>query len=274
MANRDPAWIRAHVEDEDDWSRWRQSPLQQVDVNVHIHYLRRWLQGQERVLEVGAGAGLFTKELAGIVERVVVVDMSEDKLARNRRNAEAMGYAGAIETWRQCNMVDLSQNYSEGEFDAVVCYGGPLSYILDLRHKAMRELVHVTKFDGLLFLSAKSLWGTVHESLPHIMRMDPRINQEIVDTGNLGPDKVAVASRFAHAYRADEFRAFIEEAGASVELMSASNCLSSTWKDLLNVWREDERTWQHLLDLELQACRQPGCLDMGSHILAIARKQA
>ena len=56
-----------------------------------------------------------------------------------------------------------------------------------------------------------------------------------------------------------------------MEAMSASNCLTSTWKDLLSVWREDERIWHHLLELELQACRQPGCLDMGSHILAMVR---
>ncbi|MBC7236879.1 MAG: hypothetical protein H5T69_13650 [Chloroflexi bacterium] len=130
----------------------------------------------------------------------------------------------------------------------------------------------MTKPGGLLFLSAKSLWGTVHEFLPHILRVDPRLNQEIVDTGNLGPDKVAVASRFWHAYRADEFKAFIESAGAVVQLMSASGCLTSTWKDLLSLWREDERIWKHLLDLEIQACRQPGCLDMGTHIIAVARK--
>jgi len=27
------------------------------------------------------------------------------------------------------------------------------------------------------------------------------------------------------------------------------------------------------LEIELEACREPGCLDMGSHILAVARKR-
>lgn len=31
-------------------------------------------------------------------------------------------------------------------------------------------------------------------------------------------------------------------------------------------------TWQHLLELELEACREPGCVDMGTHIIAVCRK--
>jgi hypothetical protein len=54
--------------------------------------------------------------------------------------------------------------------------------------------------------------------------------------------------------------------------MSASDCLSATWHELLSTWREDQRTWQHLLELEIEACREPGALDLGSHVLAIARK--
>ena len=67
-------------------------------------------------------------------------------------------------------------------------------------------------------------------------------------------------------------REFIEDAGAKVELMSASDCLSSTWKDLLPTWRSNKRTWKHLLELEIEACREPGSLDMGTHVLAVAQK--
>jgi len=272
MSDSDPGWVRPHSDDEDDWARWRQSPRQEVDFAVHIHYLQQWLRGGERVLEVGAGAGRFTRELADLVDRIIVVDISEDKLHRNRRNAEAIGYAQKVERWCQCDMVKLSDHIEANAFDAVVCYGGPLSYVFDRRHHAIRELVRAAKPGGLLLLSAKSLWGTVHEHLPTILRMDPRINREIVETGNLGPDKVAVTSRFWHAYHAAEFKSFIEDAGARVQELSASDCLTSTWKDLLSVWREDDRLWKHVIELEIQACREPGCLDMGAHILAVARK--
>lgn len=273
MTTRDPGWITPRSDEDDDWRRWEASPVQQVDFAVHTHYLREHLKGGERVLEVGAGAGRFTRELAAIPTRVTVADLSAAKIARNQRNAQALGYANAIEAWCECDMCDLQPHFQDETFDAVVCYGGPLSYVFDRRFKAIRELVRVTRHKGLLFLSAKSLWGTLHEFLPQILNYDPRLNREIVETGNLGPETVSASSRFWHAYRADEFRAFIEEAGAEVLLLSASDCLSTTWRDLMLSWREDARTWRHLLELEIEACRQPGCLDMGSHILAVAHRR-
>jgi ubiquinone/menaquinone biosynthesis C-methylase UbiE len=272
MTNRDPGWLQAHANGEDDWKRWEESPIQQVDFAVHIHYLHKYLQGNMRVLEIGAGAGRFTKELADISNRIVVADISPSKLQRNKRNAEALGYADAVEEWCECDMLNLHPNFGDGEFDAVVCYGGPLSYVFDRREKAIRELVRVTRPGGTLCLSAKSLWGTVHAFLPTILNVDPRLNREIVETGDMGPDKVDLASRFWHAYRASEFKEFIEQAGAIVEVLSASDCLSATWRDLLYTWRDDKKRWEHLLELEIEACREPGCVDMGAYVLAVAKK--
>jgi len=271
MADRDAGWVRSHSHD-DDFRRWEESPLRQVDFAVHIHYLREYLTGTDRVLEVGAGAGRFTKELAEVSRSIVVADISASKLQRNKRNAQALGYASAIEKWCECDMCDLHGQLEDESFDAVVCYGGPLSYVLDRREKAIHELVRVTKHRGLLLLSAKSLWGTVHESLPSILKVDPRVNREIVQSGNLGPDKVASAASFWHAYRAEEFKEFVESAGTKVQVISASDVLSATWRDLLPIWRESPSRWGHLIELEIQACCQPGCLDMGSHVIAVTRR--
>ena len=37
-------------------------------------------------------------------------------------------------------------------------------------------------------------------------------------------------------------------------MLSASNCLSTTWHDTLTEIREDEEQWKKLLDMELEAC--------------------
>ncbi len=273
MTTSDPGWLAPRPDDLNEWDRWTSSAVQQIDFAVHIHYLQQCLERGQRVLEVGAGAGRFTREIAALADRVMVVDISEDKLRRNRRYAEALGYAASIEDWRQADMRDLAGVFEDDEFDAVVCFGGPLSYVFDLREKALRELVRVARPGGLLLLSARSLWGTLHENLPRILsQVDPRMNREIIETGDLGPSQVAPVERFWHAYRAAEFREFITGAGCEVLLLSASNCLTSTWEQILPAWRDDEKIWQHLLEIEIEACREPGCLDMGSHILAVARK--
>jgi hypothetical protein len=53
--------------------------------------------------------------------------------------------------------------------------------------------------------------------------------------------------------------------------MSASNFLSTGWSaELKNLKGSDK--WGQFLEWELEACREEGALDAGSHIVAVARK--
>lgn len=272
MADEESVWSGARYGDEgeSDWQQFGESITDEVRLQTHVHYLREYLTGAERVLEIGAGRGRFTGELARLCDRLVVADISRTKLELNERNARALGYADRIEAWVESDVADLAP-FGADEFDAVVCYGGPLSYVTDRRERALRELVRVTKPGGRLFLSVMSLWGGLQAHFPDLTRSDPRLVRDIVRSGDIGPEAVAVAKSFYHAYRSGELRAFLEGAGLTVEALSASDCISSTWESLLGSWREDDRRWQLLLEMELQATREPGCLDMGSRIIAVAR---
>lgn len=274
MTKYDPDWVKAHYDEygEKEWARWDKSPVQQIKFEVHLHYLRSYLQADDRILEIGAGAGRFTQQLARISDKIVVADISPVQLQLNHKNAHALGFSDAIERWVECDMCDLQPHFQDEEFDAVVCYGGPLSYVFDQREKAIRELLRVTKPGGLLFLGVMSLWGAIHHSLPWVLKVDADMNREIIATGDLDPDKVAGSSHFCHMYRAAEFRAFLEKTGAIVEALSASDCLSATWAELLSTLRENVDIWQHLLEMEIEACREPGCLDMGTHLIAVCRR--
>ena len=206
------------------------------------------------MLEIGAGVGKLTGVLASLTSRLVVADISPLKLQLNQRNARAAGYADAIEAWVESDVVNLGE-FRDGQFDAVVCYGGPLSYVFDQRERALRELLRVTRQDGLLFLSVRSLWGSIHKGFPSMLQHDPRFFREVVRTSDLGPDKVAVTGSFLHAYRAKEFRALLEGTGVCIEVLTASGVLSETWDALLAVETTDKAVWQEVIDLELQATR-------------------
>lgn len=54
--------------------------------------------------------------------------------------------------------------------------------------------------------------------------------------------------------------------------LSASFCLSSGWNETLKEIRADKARWKELLRMELEACASPGCVDMGTHLIAVARK--
>jgi 2-polyprenyl-3-methyl-5-hydroxy-6-metoxy-1,4-benzoquinol methylase len=79
---------------------------------VHAHARRAgW-----RVLEVGAGPGRFTIELAALGAQVVVSDVSTVQLNLNRATVAQAGHAGAILEYRLLDVRDLSA-YQDGTFD-------------------------------------------------------------------------------------------------------------------------------------------------------------
>ena len=272
----DPDWLKAHYDDYGikEWERWDRNLVQQVKFDVHLHYLRDNLRPDDRVLEIGAGPGRFTVELAKMVKSIVVGDISPVQLQLNRDSAHRLGFTEAVERWVECDMCDMRACFPDAAFDAVVCYGGPLSYVFDQRATALREMLRVLKPDGLLFLGVMSLWGSIHESLPGVLKLDWTLNQRIIASGNLSPDTPEAGAHYMHMYRAAELRSVLEEAGIAIEALSASDCLSATWADLLLSVRSDPQAWQELLQMEVKACREPGCLDMGTHLIAVGRKPA
>ena len=169
-------------------------------------------------------------------------------------------------------MCHLETIFPDDAFDVVVCYGGPLSYVFDRRRDALEQLIRVTRPGGILLFSVMSLWGTAHQFLPGILDIEVEANREILTTGNLTPKTVGSDRHYTHLYRAEEFRNLLESAGLTIDMISASNCLSTTWTEQLADLPQEGEAWQHLLEMEIDACRQPGCLDMGTHLIARGTK--
>ena len=275
-ASYDPDWIRTYYDGYGmkEWDRWDVSPVERVKFHVHLHHLRRHVNSSDRVLEIGAGAGRFTQALADLSSSIVVVDISPGQLALNRDNATRLGFGDAIEAWTECDMCRLDTQFEEGVFDAVVCYGGPLSYVFDAAPQALEQLRFVLKPGGTLLLSVMSLWGSVHQFLKGVLEVDPAVNRRILTTGDLTPATVGPGRHYTHMFRSAELRAALEDARLEILTMSASNALSTGWSEHLAELSEDSAAWRHLLEMEIEACREPGCLDLGTHLIAVCRRPA
>jgi hypothetical protein len=146
-----------------------------------------------------------------------------------------------------------------------------LSYVFERREQALSELLRVTKPGGRLFLGVMSLWGAIHHFLPGVLDVPLDVNREIIVSGDLSRDRPEVSTHFCHMYRASELRSLLEGAGVVIEVLSASDCLSATWDELLEPIEKDDTSWRHLLEMEIEACREPGCIDMGTHLIAVCR---
>ena len=74
-----------------------------------------------------------------------------------------------------------------------------------------------------------------------------------------------------HMFRAAELRAWLEGSGLELLALSASNSLSTGWDEQLAEIKSDPDKWSRFLGTELEACAEPGCLDMGTHLIAVAQ---
>jgi 2-polyprenyl-3-methyl-5-hydroxy-6-metoxy-1,4-benzoquinol methylase len=268
-----PEWVIAHYDDYGDreWERFSGSPVDAVSLFIHTHYLQKFVKPRSRVLDVGAGPGRFTQVLAQMGCRVTVADISPVQLELHRKYAQELGFEDAVEERLQLDVCDLSRFESES-FDAVVCYGGPLSYVFDQAPTALRECVRVCKSGGHVLVSVMSLWGTAHRHLRGVLAVPPESNRKITETGDLSPENWEGSTHHCHMFRSGELRRLAGQRGLTVTALSASQSISTGWDDSLRAVQEDLQQWQELLRMELEACREEGCLDTGTHIILVGKK--
>jgi len=266
----DPTFTAKYFDDfgEREWSRLVNTPADEIKLHIHSHYLQQHITASNLVLDIGAGAGRFTQILVNLGAVVVVADISNHQLELNKRFANELQFAYGVKEWLQLDICDMGV-FADQTFDAVVCYGNPLGYVFEKKDQALSEVARVLKPAGKAFLSVASLWGSIHELLPAILTVNAEKNAEIIHTGDLYFDASEGLRHRCHLFRASEFRVFLESHSVSVVALSASNCVSTVWGEKLQEIRSDAARWNELLRMELEACRQPGCLDMGTHLIAV-----
>lgn len=255
-----------------EWNRLVETPVDEVSLYLHTHYLEQYVNPGMRVLEIGAGSGRFTQVLARLGARIWVADISQGQLDLNRQFAGELGFASAVEDWQRIDICDMSQ-FLEASFDCIVAYGAVFSYVLDRRDMALSECLRVLKPGGLLLASVATLWGAAHRNLDGVVALPPEVNQRITGTGDLtSATYPGRKDHFMHLFRAGEYRLWLQKSGIEILALSASGCLSIRWEELLKTIRQDEARWQELLRMELEASAEEESLSLGTHLISVARK--
>jgi len=260
----DPAGAAAFYDDygEREWTRFEDGRTPSISVATHSHYLRRFIAAGDRVLDVGCGPGRFTIELARIGARVVAADLSPRQLELHRRFVADADAEDAVEARAVADVVDLP--FADDEFDATICYGGALSYVLERAPDAAAELARVTRPGGHVLVSVMSLVGTTCHAIDGVL-IEARgygveTIERVVATG------VLPAAQSGHPamklYRWSELRALLAAHG---EIVAASAT------GILGVDPEEPALRALVERLEVDLGAEPGAVESGPHILAVVR---
>jgi ubiquinone/menaquinone biosynthesis C-methylase UbiE len=251
---------------ESEWTRFEQGRTPAPSLDVHLEHMRRFVCAGDCVLDIGAGPGRFTNELARLGADVVVADISPRQLELNRERVAEAGLEERIVERTMADVVDLS-GWDDASFDAVVCFGGPLSYVVDRAEDGVSELVRVTKPGGHVLLSVMSLVGAVVHFLPILLDLARRDgvpkNEQIIRMGLL-PDEPDYGHLAMKLFRWSELEALLSPHGDIVAASAAG---------LLPAEQPQEPELRDFLSwVELELAGEPGALSCGQHILAVLKK--
>jgi SAM-dependent methyltransferase len=150
----------AYGEREWERERFERSPADRIGLEIHTRTLVEFVRPGDRVLDVGAGPGRFTIELARLGATVVVGDISAEQLRLNEQRVSEAGFASGVEERHVLDITDLSR-FADASFDVVVCYGGPLSYVWEKADVAVRALSELPLRQGVAVTGSVDQYGNV-----------------------------------------------------------------------------------------------------------------
>jgi SAM-dependent methyltransferase len=270
MTARDRESIRGYYDElgETEGDRLLRDVAGRVSLEVHRRFLARFVRRGDRVLEVGAGPGRFTAELAALGASVVVTDISPAQLELNREHVGRTDAEQVVERRELLDVCDV-RRYGDGEFDLVLAFGGPLSYAFDDAEDALRGLLRVTRPGGTVVASVMSTLGTWRSRLSGVVQVAATVgedaNDRVLATGDLR--HLPGAAHVCRMFRAREVGELVTSAGGRLEAISASNWASLGDPAALATLEADPDRWRRFLDHEVAACAEPGTVDGGTHIL-------
>ena len=254
----------------------RRRPGRLVSFELHRRMLDRHIRPGFRVLEIGPGPGRFSLELARLGATIIAADISPVQLRLHEQTMRAAGVEHVVTDRVVCDVRDVSR-WRPGDFDAVVVYGGPISYAFDDAERATAGLLSLVDHGGIVLGSVMSLLGSWRLFMPGIVReiagggatmQDMRTVWETGDTRHQ-PGQVHICRLF----RAQEVTEMINAGGGEVLEMSASGWGVHCGADVLEPVTGDPQLWKQFLDLEERSGATPGALDGSSHILFAARSR-
>lgn len=256
-----------------EWSRLDDTPRGRVSFEVHRRFLARFVKPGSRVLEIGAGPGRFTIELAKLGARIVVTDFSPVQLELNRVRVGETDAEASVESRELLDVCDTSR-FEDAAFDAVVAFGGPLSYAFDEVDTAIRGLFRVTRSTGPVVASVMSTLGSWRYFLAGVVEDTKRAgedaNDKVIETGDL---RHFGTRHICQMFRSREIIEVISRNGGTVLAMSASNWASLEDEGVLEELERDADRWSRFLNHEVAVCGEPGALDGGTHLLWAATQR-
>ncbi len=260
MSTWDPARTAEFFDEYGDreWTRFEDGRTPGPSLTTHIRILEGFVRPGDRVLDAGAGPGRFTLEMLRLGAHVTALDISPGQLELLRaRVPDVDAVVGDI--------TDLA-HFEDDAFDVTVCFGGPLSYVVDRAERAVAELARVTRPGGHVLVSVMGLAGAVIHYAPILLELarrdGPARSLEVARTGVL-PEGDGYGHLAMRMYLWEELEELLARHGEVVEGAAAGV--------IPHLEVEEPEIRAMFEEFEEKLAYDPGSRSCGEHLIGVLR---
>jgi len=223
-------------------------------------FIKRYIKQTDFVLDAGGGTGINAIMMAKKSKHVTLIDISTEIVNHAIKNIKNTKLSNKIDIF-EGDISNLKQ-FEDGKFSFIVCVGDAISYVLENRFKAMKELVRVAKKNSILIIGCDSKYGFMRQYLK-----DGDL-KEVININKTNETYCGMGPR-THVYTVNEMKKLLEKNDCEV-LEIASTPTITDAVDRKQFY--EPKKWKKLKKLEMEICTKSELLGIGNHLLFVARK--
>lgn len=246
----------------DEDKRLTRSRQGQLEYFVTMNYIDKFVKPGDKILEIGAGTGRYSVELAKKGYEVTAVELVESNLEILNRNAKGLNNIKAF----QGDALNLSR-FADESFDITLLFG-PIYHLYEEKdqHKALDEAIRVTKKGGVIltaFLSVHAI--LVNNYLSGNFREGFEENFD-------GSCKVRhFIEQMFTGFDIEEFEGLFKDKGVNhITTVAVDNILEMAEK--VPDFKMSDEDFKEFLKYQLNICEKREMLGLSSHLLYVCRK--
>lgn len=248
-----------------------------VEFLINWHYISRILRSEEHVVDIGAGPGKYSMELARGGCDVTLVDLTPRLVELARGKAEQLGLTGKFRGFHTADATDL-RAFEDNAFDSALLMG-PMYHLQEERQRsaAVSELHRVAKPGAPVFVAFMTRPRFLMTSLAYPLHWKPNHEPESLKAfAETGIFNHADPGRFtgAYYYNIDDIEPFMASHGfRQTQLIGSSSIVPGIQAEQLDYWRSfGEERFNIMMDLVFREAANPYNLAVSSHLLYIGEK--
>ncbi len=239
----------------------------QIEFITSLKYIHKYLKGKDnaRILDIGAGTGRYSIELAKEGYDVTAVELVQHNAGRIKQKAERMGLDVKVHRGNAMNLKKFQNEF----FDMVLVFG-PMYHLrkTEDRVKALMEAKRVLKPDGVILVA----YIMNEYSVISYAFKENQINRCIKEK-RLSKDfhTLSTDEDLYHFVRLEDMEEFNRQAGLQRIQVIAADGAANYIRPVLNAL--DEEGFKHFTEYHLATCERMDLMGASGHTVDILKKQ-